>query len=111
MRSGRLLGPLLTSFAVAAAATLAAIENWGRSIGLVVGGSALAAISIIAAVAQQRIVLRRNEARLLRAHVRVLDRGRLPLVGATRETTGGRRVRAPVDSQLAEALRLRWFVV
>ena len=111
MRSGRLLGTLLTSLAVAATATLAAIENWGRSMGLVVGGSALAAITIGAALAQQRIILRRTEARLLRAHIRVLDRGRLPRVGAPSDAAGGRAVRAPIDSRLAEALRLRWFVV
>jgi Bacterial extracellular solute-binding protein len=111
MRSGRLVGGLLTSLAVAAAATLAVIELWGRSIGLVVGGGALAAIVIVTAVAQQRRLLRRAEARLLRAHVRRLDRGRLPRVGGPREATGGRSVWAPVAPRLAEALRLRWFVV
>jgi hypothetical protein len=45
---------------IGAAATAAAIENWGGSIGLVVGGSALAAVTIVTALVQQRMVLHRG---------------------------------------------------
>src|SRR5262249_60608131 len=78
LRSGQLLGGLLTSLTIGAAATAAAIENWGGSIGLVVGGSALAVVTIVTTLGQQRMGLRRAEGRLLGAHVRVLDRGRRP---------------------------------